>query len=288
MQLRAYLQLLRPANVTTVLADVLAGYAVAGLGHRSALPWLLFATAGLYGGGVVLNDFFDRKLDALERPERPIPSGRVRPAGAAWLGVLCLAAGVASACRASTEAGVIACAIAVLVIAYDTWSKRHNVLGPVTMGACRGLNLVLGMAAVPAVLAVRWELAVLPFSYICAVTALSRGEVHGGSRRIALLALAAVGTVIAVLLALALRSGPRAALAGLLTGLLAWRVLPALWRAYDQGGAATIRSAVKAGVLSLVMLDAAVAAIYAGTFYGVLVLAVALLAGGLSRLFAVT
>jgi 4-hydroxybenzoate polyprenyltransferase len=72
--LRACLQLLRPANVTTALADVLAGFAIAGLGNRAALPWLLLATAALYAGGIVLNDVFDREIDKLERPDRPIPS----------------------------------------------------------------------------------------------------------------------------------------------------------------------------------------------------------------------
>ena len=84
--LRACLQLLRPANVATALADVLAGFAIAGLGNRAALPWLLLATAALYAGGIVLNDVFDREVDRLERPERPIPSGRIRTAHAAALG----------------------------------------------------------------------------------------------------------------------------------------------------------------------------------------------------------
>src|SRR4051794_10139688 len=75
---RAYLALLRPANVVTALADVLAGAAVAGEPWSASLPWLLASTACLYAGGVVLNDVADRTIDAAERPERPIPSGAVR------------------------------------------------------------------------------------------------------------------------------------------------------------------------------------------------------------------
>ena len=84
--LRGYLELLRPPNVVTAIADVLAGYAVAGRSNPRALPWLIGATVCLYAGGVVLNDFFDRHLDAVERPERPIPSGRVPASSAAALG----------------------------------------------------------------------------------------------------------------------------------------------------------------------------------------------------------
>ena len=97
--LRGYLELLRPANVVTAVADVLAGYAVAGRANSRALPWLLTATVCLYAGGVVLNDFFDRELDAVERPERPIPSGRVPARHAAALGTALLAGGVVTAAQ---------------------------------------------------------------------------------------------------------------------------------------------------------------------------------------------
>ena len=124
--LSAYLALVRPPNITTALADVLAGYGVAGLGNAAALPWLLVATACLYGGGVALNDFFDRRLDQIERPERPIPSGRVPAAIAGSIGSLLLVAGVAAASCASNAAGLIALAIAGLAVIYDAWAKHRR------------------------------------------------------------------------------------------------------------------------------------------------------------------
>ena len=124
---RAYLELLRPANVATALADVLAGFAVAGpAAPPRVLPWLLASTACLYAGGVVLNDFFDRHLDAVERPERPIPSGRVRPGHAASLGGVLLILGIVTAVLATREAGWVGLAIAVSVLLYDSWGKRQG------------------------------------------------------------------------------------------------------------------------------------------------------------------
>ncbi|MGH9159448.1 MAG: UbiA family prenyltransferase, partial [Vicinamibacteraceae bacterium] len=119
--LRGYLELLRPANVVTATADILAGYAVAGLGNPGALPWLLVATTCLYAGGVVLNDYFDRAIDRIERPERPIPSGRVTAVGAARLGAVLLVVGVAAASQATRAAGLLAAAIAGCVLLYDAW-----------------------------------------------------------------------------------------------------------------------------------------------------------------------
>jgi 4-hydroxybenzoate polyprenyltransferase len=286
--LRAYLELLRPANVMTAVADVLAGYAVAGLGNGRALPWLLTATACLYAGGVVLNDYFDRRLDAVERPERPIPSGRVPPSGAAGLGAALLVAGVAAASQATRAAALTALVMAVLIVVYDAWGKRHAIFGPLNMGLCRALNLVLGIAAVPSALAGHWPLALLSLVYIAAVTLVSRGEVHGGKPGTAALALISLAGVVAALVVVALGAGARSSVALVLTALLAWRVLPPFWTVYRDSGPAVIRRAVKAGVLSLVLVDAVISAAYAGPLYSAGVLATAILAGLLARLFSVT
>lgn len=285
---RAYAELLRPPNLATAAADVLAGYAAAGLGDSRALGWLLAAAVCLYGGGITLNDFFDRELDAVERPERPIPSGRVRPAAAATVGITLLIAGVGAAFQANSAAGWIAAAIAGFVLLYDSWGKHRAAFGPVNMGLCRGLNLLLGVAAVPAALAGRWVLALLPFTYICGVTALSRGEVSGGKRGTALFSLLSM-TLVLVGLTLTAMNAQELPWAGLaLTVALAWRLLPPFWRAYKDSAAGPIRAAVKTGVLSLVLLDAVIGASYAGVLFGGVILATALLAALLSRAFAVT
>lgn len=289
MILRAWLELLRPANVATALADVLAGFAIAGLQNRPALPWLLLATACLYAGGIVLNDFFDRHLDRVERPERPIPSGRVGAPAAAALGAILLAAGwIAASHHATRAAGGVALAIAGAVVLYDAWGKRSRVFGPINMGLCRALNLLLGVAAVPAALPQAWPLAGIPLTYIAAVTTLSRGEVRGGNHRAATVALISLSAALAGLLAVALRAGANLAPALALVMALMWRVIPAFVHARRLGEPAAIRVAVKRGVLSLVLVDAAIAAAYAGPLYAALVLATGLVAGALARWFAVT
>jgi len=297
-RLVAYLQLVRPANIVTAWADVLAGVAVAGatitLSGGTApvawpvLGWLLVATTGLYGGGIVLNDVFDAELDASERPERPIPSGRSSRQGAAWFGGLLLAGGMAAAGWVSLPSGVLATLVAAGAVLYDARAKHHPVFGPLVMGACRGGNLLLGVSAVPAMMAASWYLGLLPIAYIAAITAISQGEVHGGTSRTGYGALGLVVGVIAGLLALGGRADYRVLHALPFVLVLAIQVLPPFWRAARTPSPAFIRKAVKAGVMALIPLNAALAAGFGGWVYGVLVLLLLPLSMGLGRLFAVT
>jgi 4-hydroxybenzoate polyprenyltransferase len=85
---------------------------------------------------VVFNDVFDARLDAVERPERPIPSGRASLQGATILGIVLLLVGVVAAAFVSAFSGVLAAGIAVLALVYDKYGK-HTPLGPSTW-ACAG------------------------------------------------------------------------------------------------------------------------------------------------------
>ena len=290
-KLAALLSLARPANVVTAWADVAAGLAVSGLlGAAAAKPAaaLLLATSGLYAGGVVFNDVFDAELDAVERPERPIPSGLVSRAGASFFGGVLLAIGVGSAWVAGSAAGVLAIAIAVAALVYDRFGKHHGLFGPLNMGLCRGLNLLLGVSAVPAVLSSYWFLAFLPIAYIAAITFISRDEVHGGSKKRGGIALALVVLVTCAILVLAayLRSNLIPAI--LFTGLFGWFVIPAFARASRQPDPDNIKRAVRAGVLGLIPLNAALASAFASWPIGIIILLLLPISIGLARLFAVT
>src|SRR5690606_21955078 len=136
----AYLQLMRPANIVTAIADILLGVSLAfavaesGFFDTPTIPadWanlilLIISTIGLYGGGVVFNDYFDAALDAKERPERPIPRGDASLKGASLLGAFLLAAGITAAFGVNTTSGFIAVAVAVAVLVYDSKAKHSAV-----------------------------------------------------------------------------------------------------------------------------------------------------------------
>ena len=204
--LLAYLQLMRPANITTAWADILLGYAAAGtVGlNLATLGWLILATTGLYGGGVVFNDVCDATLDAVERPERPIPSGRASLPGAIALGTILLTVGIVAAAMVSSLSAVLALAIAITALLYDKWGKHQTFLGPVNMGMCRGGNLLLGVSAVSGAISDRWYLALIPIIYIAAITAISQGEVYGGKKITGIVAIALIALVIGSIFALAM------------------------------------------------------------------------------------
>jgi 4-hydroxybenzoate polyprenyltransferase len=148
--LRALAVLVRAPAALTVLGDTVAGAAAAGQRLRGRRLLLPVASTCLYWAGMALNDYADRELDAVERPERPLPSGRVRPAQALAVAAGLTGAGVALAGAAGGRRAVrVALPLAATVWAYDLWLKRGP-LGPLAMGACRGLDVLLGAAgAVP-------------------------------------------------------------------------------------------------------------------------------------------
>ncbi|MEO0537853.1 MAG: UbiA-like protein EboC [Cyanobacteria bacterium P01_A01_bin.123] len=298
----AYLQLMRPANILTAWADILVGYAAAGsirviadiwTGHLgvsslASLGWLLLSTSGLYGGGVVFNDVFDLELDRLERPERPLPSDRASLIGATILGSVLLVIGVLAAVQVSLISAGLAAAVALAALIYDALGKHQSLLGPLNMGLCRGGNLLLGVSVAPALIPERWFLALIPIVYIAAVTAVSQGEVEGGKRQTGVLAIALVLFVLSGVLGLGLIEGYDWLSALPLATLFAGLVLPAFVKATQDPSPTKVRQAVKSGVLSLIVLDAAIAAGFAGWPYGLAVLLLLPLSIALARLFAVT
>ncbi|NUT51139.1 MAG: UbiA family prenyltransferase, partial [Saccharothrix sp.] len=134
--MKAYLELVRAPAALTALGDTLVGARAPLRGRALLLP---LASAALYWAGMALNDWADRDLDAAERPERPIPSGRISPNAALATAVGLTGAGVALA----AAAGRNAVPLAVAVWGYDTVLK-DTPAGPFAMAACRGLDVLLG------------------------------------------------------------------------------------------------------------------------------------------------
>lgn len=297
-KLHAYLELMRPANIVTAFADILAGASAAGgvLLFDGMIPslspagvgWLLLSTFGLYGGGVVFNDVFDADLDAEERPERAIPSGRATLAGANILGILLFFIGILTAFQVGSYSGIIAVLITFCALFYNYWAKHSSLWGPLLMGLCRGANLMLGCSIIPSVIPELWFLALIPILYIGSITLISQGEVHGGSKTSGISALILIIIVTGSLLLFGYQSNYETLTALPFVLLFGFVVIPPFVKAAFTPEPALIKKAVKRGVLSLIILNSAITAGFGGFVFGIIVLILLPISIGLSKLFAVT
>ncbi|MFJ9638081.1 SCO3242 family prenyltransferase [Streptomyces sp. NPDC101178] len=143
---RAWTELFRVSALFSVPGDALAGAAAVGRGPGRGTALAIGASLCLYEAGMALNDWADREEDAVDRPHRPIPSGRISPQAALGAAGLLTAAGLALAARAGRPALAVATGLAATVWAYDLHLK-HTKAGPAAMAAARSLDLLLGATA---------------------------------------------------------------------------------------------------------------------------------------------
>ena len=300
-KLLAWLQLCRFAAVFTAMADIFLGYLLTHVEFDPELKFgmLLGASSCLYLAGMVFNDVFDRDIDAQERPNRPIPSGRVSVRAAAIFGASLVTLGLALAAVAGAHSLFVAGLLTVCIFLYDGFAKS-TMVGPVVMGACRFLNVMLGASApaLDASLAAVWTLPQLHVAaglgvYIAGVTWFARHE--AGTSPKAQLA-AAVGVInlgFAMLVGFIMNwpNAPpdhqmRAALA---LGLIALIINRRLFTALFDPVPAKVQGAVRTMLLSVIMLDASlVFFVQEDQSYAVAVALLLIPATLLSRFLAVT
>lgn len=269
--LMAWLQLMRLPTVFTALSNILCGYFIATIDRDLATLlaqkelWLLLASsAGLYLGGMVLNDVFDVALDSVERPNRPIPSGRISRRAATLFGFALMMAGIVCATVVGTASTIVAVMIAVAVLLYDGFLK-NTPLAPIGMATCRFLNLILGSSAAAASFAELWEppaaLVALPLGvYVFGVTLFAQNEAGNSSRTllyagllIALLGISGDALVAGSLLEE--NEAPKGALIAL--SLIAANVALRAVRAINAGQPILLQKTVGFMLLNVIFIDAA-------------------------------
>jgi 4-hydroxybenzoate polyprenyltransferase len=267
--LQSWARLTRLPNLPTALADIALGALATGsLPERwPAFGLLLLASGCLYSSGMVWNDVFDADQDYRERPDRPIPSGQVSRRAAALGGTLLMLLGLAFAAAVGGHAAVVAGLLVAAIFLYDGWLKR-TALGPVAMGACRFLNVMLGVSITGAA---AWplgpHLALAVGMYIVGVTWFARTEARQSSRAALAAAVAVMlaALVLGVAVAVHKPEGTASpAFVPLLVALGFWLGFP-LHRAIESPTPAHVQAGVKRSLMGLILLDAALAAGTAGT-----------------------
>ena len=89
--LKNIFQLIRFPGIFTAFSNVLIGFFLVSNGNFefNLLPFLLTTTGLLFAGTMVMNDYADRKIDSVERPKRPLPSGKISQNTALYLTIIC-------------------------------------------------------------------------------------------------------------------------------------------------------------------------------------------------------
>ncbi|GAB3008306.1 hypothetical protein GCM10027284_28480 [Cyclobacterium sediminis] len=294
----AHIKLTRPANIVTAIADILAGAAISGAVYLliqgmdqdiiKSIAWLILSTIGLYGGGVAFNDVFDAELDSVERPERPIPSGQASVKSAGIMAFLLLLVGVLAAWQVSAFSAGIALSVALLAVLYDAWGKHQNIFGPINMGLCRAGNLLLGMSLIDEAVQNYWYIGLIPLLYVAAITMVSRGEVHGQNIMALKSGLAIYAVIVGFIFLLAYTNIENWWESLPFLALLSYFIFPPLVKALKYKEPSLIGKSVKAAVLALIIVNAAIAVSFAGWIVGLVILLLLPLSLQLAKGFAVT
>ena len=268
-KLIAWLQLCRLAAVFTAMADVFLGYLLThdeGIVDWGEFGLLLGSSSCLYLAGMVFNDVFDRQVDLLERPKRPIPSGRVPLRGAIALGTVFVVVGVALSAFVGRTSLIVAGVLTLAIFLYDGLLKS-TIVGPLVMGLCRFFNVLLGASALPLgelTTHALWSMPQVGVAaglgvYIVGVTWFARNEAGESGRWQLFGALLTVNFGLVALIALVIHwrdpygRSWNAALALASVGLIINR---RLLQAISDPVPKKVQLAVRIMLLSLVMLDA--------------------------------
>ena len=185
---RAWLELMRLSNAPTIVSNVLAGGAIAAGDGAMWSPALAPAAASmlmLYVAGMILNDVCDAEVDRLERPGRPIPSGRIGLGAARGAGAGLIAAAVVIVALACPSASIATMALVICIAAYNLLHRR-TAWSVLLLGGCRGLVYVVAAQAAAGEASPNARLlgacAAFMAAYVVALSLLARAEAGARAR----------------------------------------------------------------------------------------------------------
>jgi 4-hydroxybenzoate polyprenyltransferase len=179
-----YLRLVRIANVFTTVSNILLGYFfftnINNFDYFNIIK-LISISAFLYIGGMVLNDYFDIKIDKKERPWRPLSSNKITKTNALVIILFSFSYSLIFSFIMGSNTFVITLIMITLIFLYNKFLK-NTIYGPINMGVIRSINIVLGASQSLSLLEesifdVRFLIPIFSeFFYVYAITILSKNE----------------------------------------------------------------------------------------------------------------
>ena len=266
-QAAAWLRLGRVSNLPTVWTNVLAAAALAGMGWSVATLATATAMTMMYVGGMFLNDGFDHRIDMIERPSRPIPSGAVPVRSVLIAGFTLLVLSILLIAATALVAAPFAAILALLILAYNLHHK-NNPFAPLLMGACRAVvYLTTGVAVVATTqLNASWAITVAALgilAHVAGLTYAARSEAFDRVERLwPLLLLAAPVAASIALAGSPTRLSPGMMVAG--ATLVAVDVLAVQWLRRRVAFPGAVSQAVSLLIAAVSLADGLLASVVAG------------------------
>ena len=189
VSIKDYLALVRLPNLFTLPSNILVGMAtVSSLAFTltSFTQFLLLVTISvlLYCVGIVLNDLYDFDIDRKERPNRPLPSGKISRRSAIVLVAIFSTIALILSLQVSFSTLVISSILFSVIFGYDKYLKNTHA-GPFTIASARVMNILLGTSvslrsvdSYSQIVTLTFVL-IITFVYVSLIGFISRYEVHG-------------------------------------------------------------------------------------------------------------
>ena len=181
--LKNIFQLVRFPGIFTAFSNVLIGFFLISNGNFefNVLPFLLTTTGFLFAGTMVMNDYADHKIDSVERPKRPLVSGKISRNTALYLTIVCFSIANLSAVMIGETSIIISLLMTGLIISYNFKLKNITSAGIFTISAIRFLNIILGFSIV----GLSFE--ILPYAipvaiYVAGISILAKNELNTNSK----------------------------------------------------------------------------------------------------------
>ena len=144
----SYLEILRPHNMLAAAFAVYAGFHAAGGRGLEGVAWLATLCALATGAGNVANDVFDADIDRVNKPRRPIPSGRLSERSASvWYALVSIAVTALALTQLPRPLASVVVAWQVSLFLYARWLKRAWPAGNVAVAAISASALYGGALA---------------------------------------------------------------------------------------------------------------------------------------------
>jgi geranylgeranylglycerol-phosphate geranylgeranyltransferase len=149
-EFKAFLIIIRPVNAFITFASVIVAAFICSVGE---MPWfsvLLASFAAMFtlAAGNIMNDFLDVEIDKVNRPNRPLASGKISKSSAIFLYILLIAVSLILSWFINLNASIIVLITTILLFLYSKYLKRIPLVGNILVGFLTGLVFIFGGIAV--------------------------------------------------------------------------------------------------------------------------------------------